>query len=57
MNEICEVYSDMVHLSFFPDHWSRMPEGQKDILKDWGKFPESLEMARPWLTSCVREIE
>ena len=56
MNEIVEIYSDMVHLSFFPDHWSRIPEEQQELLQDWQPFPGAMETARPWLTTCVREI-
>ena len=56
MNGIVEIYSDMVHLSFFPDHWSRIPEEQQEFLQGWQDFPDAVETARPWLTTCVREI-
>ena len=56
VNEIAEIYSDMVHLAFFPDHWSRIPEEQQELLQGWKGFPDTVETARPWLTTCVREI-
>ena len=56
VNEVVEVYSDMVHLVFFPDHWSRIPEGQRELFEDWTEFSDPIELARPWLTTCVREI-
>jgi exocyst complex component 2 len=56
VNEVVEFYSDMVHLVFFPDHWSRIPEEQKELFEGWTEFSDPIENARPWLTTCVREI-
>ena len=56
VNGMVEIYSDMVHLAFFPDHWSRIPEEQQELLQGWQGFPDAVETARPWLTTCVREI-
>ena len=55
--KVIELYSDMVHVTFFPMELESLSEERKRNLGHWVNFNESLQDSlAAWLPLCVRQI-
>lgn len=57
MFKVIELYSDMVHVTFFPNEYESLPEERQKNLGSWMNFNESLQDSlAAWLPLCVRQL-
>lgn len=57
MYQVIELYSDMVHLTFFPSELESLPEARQQSLGLWINFNESVQDSlAAWLPLCVRQL-
>ena len=55
--QVIELYSDMVHLTFFPNELESLPEARQQSLGLWINFNESVQDSlAAWLPLCVRQL-
>ena len=55
--KVIELYSDMVHVTFFPNELELLPEARQKNLGHWVNFNESLQDSlAAWLPFCVRQL-
>ena len=57
VQEIVEVFTDMVNCSLFPDAHGSLSKSRKERLGEWVSFDDSLhESSGAWLPLIVRQI-
>ena len=55
--KVIELYSDMVHVTFFSNELELLPEARRTTLGHWVNFDESLQDSlAAWLPLCVRQL-
>lgn len=55
--KVIELYSDMLHVTFFPNELESLPETRQKNLGHWVNFNESLQDSlAAWLPLCVRQL-
>ena len=55
--KVIELYSDMVHVTFFPNELELLLEARQKNLGHWVNFNESLQDSlAAWLPLCVRQL-
>lgn len=56
IQEISEVYTDLINCSLFADASDYLPPDRVKKLGEWRPFEDDLRESGAWLPLCVRKI-